>query len=140
MGTTAQNYTPAEAALDSIAAQLGTAHNRSTRAVDLLDTVGQTIASTGRPNPNGADPATYRDQLQASAAERPLLSAVIEFVDMFSADDTMASVAGQFTCAEMDALCRLLTALGHTDTAARWLEHHAREDEPDDLHYLGASH
>lgn len=137
MGTTAENYTPAEAALDSIAALLGTAHNRDTRAADLLDTVGQTITATGRPDPNGSDPTTYRDRLHASAAGRPVLAAVVEFVDTFSAEDTMASVAGHFTCTEMEALCRLLTALGHTDTASRWLEHHARSDEAEDRHYLG---
>ncbi|AHK35514.1 hypothetical protein OPAG_08367 [Rhodococcus opacus PD630] len=126
MGTTAENYTPAEAALDSIAALLGTARNRDTRAADLLDTVGQTIAATGRPDPNGADPTTYRDRLHASASARPILAAVVEFVDIFSAEGTMASLAAQFTCSEIEALCRLLTALGHPDLTARWLERHDR--------------
>ncbi|WP_160150808.1 hypothetical protein [Nonomuraea solani] len=43
-------------------------------------------------------------------------------------------MATALNCGELDALAELLTAVGHADLAARWIDAYAKGDNPDDAH------
>lgn len=44
-------------------------------------------------------------------------------------------VGTALNCGEVEALAALLTALGHPDLAATWIECHAEGDDEGDSHY-----
>lgn len=63
--------------------------------------------------------------------------ALDEFLKVWSGDMS-ADVADKLTCAEVDALARLLRAHDHPAAAAEWINAHSHGDEEGDAHHRSA--
>jgi hypothetical protein len=74
---------------------------------------------------------------QLVADHQALHAVVDDFTDTFDESWLADHIGKSFTCAELDALARLLIAMGRTDGAITWLECHAEGDEYGDSHYQG---
>ncbi|GAA1042127.1 hypothetical protein GCM10009566_42220 [Streptomyces murinus] len=59
------------------------------------------------------------------------------FTDAWSTPVITSDVAASLRCTEVDALTGLLRALGAEQAADEWTDAHARDDEPNDPHFLG---
>lgn len=64
-----------------------------------------------------------------------LRGALQELLHVFDHDLPASRIAPQLTCWEASAFAELLHTAGAPQAAERWLQYHAMDDAPGDLHY-----